>query len=218
MLNENFLSRLSDEFPEFYARIDEEARAEAARLRIAAKGDVGKALARARIEGAARLWWPYVKGSVPLAKRERDAMEGFSRLVLTVGHVVGHEPGGMEQARTHVAGVLRQSLDYERLKDLVDRRGKETAKDEAKAAAAGAGIMASVTAMMAPVTMFRSARRYARFVPAPARVAVAAVVVAALASVPFVAGFSAGHKAEQAARAGTAVSGASEDPDVLAAR
>lgn len=204
MLNETFLSRLGDEFPEFYARVDEQARSEAARLRIAAKGDVGKALARARIEGAARLWWPYVKGSVPLAKRERDAMEGFSRLVLTVGHVVGHEPGGMEQARMHVVGVLRQSLDYERLKDLVESRGKKAdGKDEAKAAVAGAGIMASLTTMMAPVTMFRSARRYVRFVPPPARVVVAAVVVAALASVPFVAGFSAGHKAEQAARAGT---------------
>ena len=218
MLNEGFLSRLHDAFPEFYAKVDEEARSEAARLRIATNGELGKALARARIEGAARLWWPYVKGSVPVAKREREAMEGFSRLVLTVGHVVGHEPGGMEGARSHVVGVLRQSLDYERLKDLVATRQKEQVKDEAKAAAAGAGIMASVTAMMAPVSMFRSARRYVRFVPPPARVAVAAVVVAALASIPLVAGLSAGHKAEQAARAGTAASGASGGPDALAAR
>lgn len=199
MLDERFLSRLSDAFPHFYARVDEEARAEAARLRIETGGDVEKALARARLTGTARLWWPYVKGSVPIVRRDRQAMEGFARLVLTIDHVVGFEPGGMEQARAHVVGVLREAIDYERLKDLLGRKD-----EEAKAAAAGAGLVATATAMMAPLTMARTAfanvRRYGKFVPPPARVAIAAVVVAALASVPIVAGYSAGRKAEQAAR------------------
>jgi len=196
MLNERFLARLSDAFPYFYARVDEEARAEAAKLRLESGGDVAKALARARIAGAARLWWPYVKGTIPFAKRDRAAMEGFTRLVLTVDHVVGFEPESMEAARTHVIEVLRNSLDVERLKDLVTRREK----DEAKGAVKGAGVMASVTAAMAPISMMRSARRYVRWLPPPARVAAGAVIVAALASIPFVAGLSAGNKAEQAAR------------------
>lgn len=200
MLSERFLSRLSTAFPQFYARIDEEARSDATRLLAATQGDVGKALARARLEGAAKLWWPYVKGSVPMVSRERDAMEGFSRLVLTVGHLLGHDPQSMEAAREHVVGVLRESLDYERLKDLVSRREKE----EAKAAAAGAGIMASITALMAPVTMARKGWRVVRFIPGWGRLAIAAVVVAAAASVPVVASYSAGRKAEDAARAGVA--------------
>lgn len=199
MLDEKFLSRLSKAFPEFYARVDEEARAEAAKLRIEANGDLAKALVRARLEGAARLWWPYVKGSVPFAKRERDAMEGFSRLVLTVGHVLSHEPGGMEPARDHVVSVLRQSLDVARLKELVTRREQE----EKAAAAAGAGVMATLTAMVSPISVARRGWKIARVIPGWGRVAIAAVVVAAAASVPIVAGMSAGRKAEQAARAGT---------------
>lgn len=200
MLDEKFLARLHDAFPEFYARVDEEARADASRLRTEAHGDVAKALSRARMAGAGRLWWPYVKGSVPFVRRERDAMEGFTKLVLTVGHIVGHDAGSMEAARAHVLDVLRKSLDYERLKDLVTRKS-----DDPDSAVAEAGIMASVTAMMAPLAMFRNARKYARFVPAPVRVAVAGVVVAALASVPLVAGYSAGRKAEDAARAASAI-------------
>ena len=199
MLNERFLTRLSQEFPGFYAKVDEEARAEARRLLDATQNDVGKALSRARLEGAAKLWWPYVKGSVPGVRRERDAMEGFSRLVLTVSHLLRHDLPSMEAAREHVLSVLRESLDYERLKDLVSRREKE----EAKAAAAGAGIAASITAMMAPLTMARKGWRYARLVPGWGRIAIAAVVVAAAASVPVVASYSAGRKAEDAARAGT---------------
>ncbi|HET6404627.1 MAG TPA: hypothetical protein VFH78_08260 [Candidatus Thermoplasmatota archaeon] len=199
MLNERFLSRLSDAFPGFYARVDEEARAEADRLRGQTQGDLDKALARARLEGAAKLWWPYVRGSIPMLGREREAMEGFTRLVLTVSHLLGHELPSMEAARVHVVGVLRESLDYERLKDLVDRREKE----EAKAAAAGAGVAASVTALMAPLAMARRGWRFARMVPGWGRIAIAAVVVAAAASVPVVATYSAGRKAENAARAGT---------------
>ena len=211
MLNERFLGRLSQAFPEFYPKVDDEARVEAERLRAAAGGDVGKALARARLEGAAKLWWPYVKGSVPVVRREREAMEGFSRLVLTVGHLLGHKPPTMEAARAHVTGVLRQSLDYERLKDLVGQREKE----EAKVAAAGAGIMASVTALMAPVTLARRGFRFARLIPGWGRIAIAAVVVAAAASVPVVAGYSAGRKAEYAARAGTqALERAGPDDDI----
>jgi hypothetical protein len=199
MLDDAFLVRLGQAFPYFYARVDEEARAEAAKLRIETGGDVEKALSRARLSGTARLWWPYVKGSIPLVRRDRDAMEGFSRLVLTIDHVVGYEPGGMEQARDHVAGVLRSAIDYERLKDLVTRED-----GEAKAAAAGAGLVATAGAVMAPLALARSlftnVRRWGKFVPPPARVAIGAVVVAALASVPLVAGYSAGRKAEQAAR------------------
>lgn len=199
MLNDRFLARLSDEFPQFYAQVDEEARADAARLRIQTQGDAAKALARARLEGTARIWWPYVKGSVPLLHRDRAAMEGFTRLVLTVDHVVGYEPGGLDASRDHVVSVLRSSLDVERLKDLVSRREKE----EAAAAAAGAGIMASATALMAPVNMLRGARKWARWLPPYARIAAAAVVVAALASIPLVAGYSAGRHAETEARSAT---------------
>lgn len=200
MLNDRFLARLHNSFHEFYARVDEEARSEAAKLRIEAGGDVGKALARARVTGAARLWWPYVKGTVPFLRRERAAMEGFSRLVLTVDHVVGYEPGGMEEAREHVCGVLRNSLDVERLKDLVARREKDEAR-----ASKGVGLVASFTAAMAPLSAMRSARTYAKWLPPPARVAAGAIVVGALASIPLVAGFSAGNKAEQAARKANAI-------------
>lgn len=201
MLDEKFLGRLRTEFPLFYEKVDREAAEDAVKLRLGTGGDVEKALARARLQGAARLWWPYVKGSVPFVGRDREAMEGFSRLVLTIDHLVGHTPNGMEGARAQVVGVLRQSLDYERLRDLVQRRD-----DESKAAAAaGAGLVASASALMAPVTMFRNVRKYGKFVPPPARVAVAAVIVAALASVPLVAGYSAGRQAERSARGGTTI-------------
>lgn len=199
MLNERFLGRLSRAFPEFYAKVDEESRAEATKLLAETNSDVPKALARARLQGAGALWWPYVKGSVPFVKRERDAMEGFTRLVLTVGHLLGHEPGSMEAAREHVVNALRQSLDVERLKDLVKRREKE----ETTAAVGAAGIAASITAMMAPISMARTGVRYARYIPGWGRIAIAAVVVAAAASVPIVAGYSAGQKAEKSVRDAT---------------
>lgn len=197
MLNEGFYSRLFEAFPGFYERVDEEAATEAAKLRVECGGDVEKALARARLVGAARLWWPYVNGSIPVVGRERAAMEGFTRLVLTVDHVVGWHPGSMEGAREQVVGVLRESLDYERLKTLVTRESKE----DAKAAAAGAGLVASVGALMAPITAIRTAGKWIRWIPGWGRVAVAGVLVAALASVPVVAGYSAGRQAEKAARA-----------------
>jgi hypothetical protein len=127
-------------------------------------------------------------------------MEAFARLVLTVDHLVGFEPGGMEASRAHVVAVLRDSLDVERLRDIVSRREQ----DEAKAAAAGAGIMASVATMMAPLTMLRRARTAVRWLPGWGRVAAGAIVVGALASVPLVAGYSAGRKAEAAARSADA--------------
>lgn len=198
MLNEPFLSRLSEAFPSFYARVDDEARAEAARLRTETGGDVEKALARARMVGAARLWWPYVQGTIPVVGKEQAAMEGFARLVLTVDHLVGYEPETMEAARDQVVGVLRHSLDFERLRDIVTREDSRSAK---AAVAGAAGLMASMSALMAPVTMVRTARKWIRFVPGWGRVAVAGVLAGALASVPVVAGYSAGQQAEKAARA-----------------
>lgn len=197
MLNERFLGRLEAAFPEFYARVNGEAANDAARLRAATGSDVEKALARARMEGAARVWWPYVKGTVPFVRRDREAMEAFSRLVLTVDHVVGYDPGSMEAARAQVLRALRASLDYERLRDLV----KSDAKKEAAGAAAGAGALASVGALASPIKAIRAARGALRWVPGWGRVAVGAVVVAALASVPVVAGYSAGRQAEKSARA-----------------
>lgn len=200
MLSEKFLRRLSDAFPAFYERVNEEAMREAARLREAARGDLEQALVRARLQGAAHLWWPYVKGSVPLVGREREAMEEFSKLVLTVDHLVGYQPPSMEAARDQVVQVLRNSLDYERLARLVKREADRDAKEKAAAGATGAGIAASLTALMSPVTAFRSLRRWVRFVPPPMRVAIGGVLAAALLSVPLVAGYSAGLKAEEAAR------------------
>lgn len=202
MLNERFLDRLADAFPQFYARVNGEAFEEAERLRAATDGDVEKALARARLEGAAKLWWPYVEGSVPLLHRDRAAMEGFTRLVLTVDHLVGYDPGSMEVAREQVVGVLRSSLDYERLKSIVTRDSRK----EAATAAASAGFMASVGALMTPIKVVRNARAAIRWVPGWGRVAVGAIVVAALASVPVVAGYSAGRQAEKSARSHHVVS------------
>ncbi|HUR69450.1 MAG TPA: hypothetical protein VM370_09405 [Candidatus Thermoplasmatota archaeon] len=196
MLNERFLARLRDEFPTFYARVDGEARDEAARLRIETQGDVAKALVRARLTGAGRIWWPYVKGTIPVVRRERDAMEAFSRLVLIVDHVVGYDPGSMDAARDHVVAVLRDSLDVERLRDIVARKEKE----ERVAAAGAAGLMASVAALVSPFKLLGQARRVSRWLPGWGKVAAGAVVVGALASVPLVAGMSAGHNAEKAAR------------------
>ena len=196
MLNEKFLSRLREAFPEFYARVNEEARHEAEELRRAAGGDVQQALVRARMMGAARVWVPYVRGTLPLVGNERPAMESFSRLVLTVDHVVGYEPPSMEAARDQVTNVLRSSLDVERLRRLLERDERQAAKG----AAAGAGVLASASALMAPITAYKQARRWMKFVPVPMRVAAGAVVAAAILSVPLVAGYSAGIQAEKAAR------------------
>lgn len=196
MLDEPFLSRLSAEFPSFYERVNADAMVRAARLRADAGGDVQKALARARFEGAAQLWWPYVRGSMPFIHADRAAMEGFASLVLTVDHIVGYVPPSMEAAREQTVTVLRSSLDYERLRRLVGSEEKEAGK----AAAAGAGLVASAGALMAPLSTLRQARRFVRILPGPARIALGGVVLAALASVPLVAGYSAGRQAERSAR------------------
>lgn len=198
MLSERFLGRLHNEFPSFYDRVNAEAMEEAARIQKETGGDLERALVRARLSGAASVWWPYVKGAFPLVGRDRDAMRAFSRIVLTVSHVVGHPPATMDAARDHVLGVLRQSLDVERLKRIVGGEA-EPAKEAAAGAAAGAGLVASMTAVMAPLNAFRSVKKWGRFMPVPVRVTVAAVIVAALLSVPLVAGYSAGIHAEKAA-------------------
>lgn len=196
MLSERFLHRLEDAFPHFYDRVNADALEDAVRLRQEAGGDLEKALVRARFEGARRIWWPYVRGTVPLGKDEMPAMEAFTRLVLTVFHLVGQPPATMEAARAKTVGVLRDSLDVERLQRLLGR----DEKDAAKGAAAGAGVVASMTALVAPIRAIRGARKWVRFVPVPLRVTLAAVVVAALLSIPLVAGYSAGQHAEDAAR------------------
>lgn len=196
MLSERFLLRLEDAFPHFYDRVNADALEDAMRLRQQTGGDLERALVRARFEGAGRIWWPYVRGTVPLVKNELPAMEAFTRLVLTVFHLVGQPPSSMEAARSRVVSVLRDSLDVERLRRLLGRDEKEAAKG----AAAGAGVVASMTALVAPLQTMRSARSWARFVPAPLRATLAAVVVAALLSIPLLAGFSAGQHAEEEAR------------------
>lgn len=200
MLSERFLARLEGEFPQFYERVNNESMHEAARYRAEAGGDVQKALLRARFDAAGRLWLPYVRGTIPFVGDERPAMEAFSRLVLTVDHLVGYVPPSMEAARVQVVEVLRNSVDYERLHRVLDRQEKEKAKAAAGATAATAGLMATVTTLMAPIQMYRSARSAVGFVPPQLRIALGAVVVAALLSVPFVAGYSAGMQAEKAAR------------------
>lgn len=199
MLSETFLSRLRAGFPAFYERVDQEAAVEAARLRAEAGGDLEKALMRARFESAGRLWWPYVKGSVPVFGDDQQAMEGFTRLILTVDHLVGYAPPTMEAARDQVEQVLRQSVDVERLKRVL---GRDT-RSAGETAAASAGIVASIGALWAPVKAWRSFRYGIRFVPPPLRIGIAAVVAAALASIPVVAAYSAGRQAERSARQAT---------------
>jgi hypothetical protein len=194
MLSDAFIARLSDAFPLFYARIDDEARLEAQRLLQEAGGDVDRAVMRARLDGAGRLWWPYVQGSMPIVGDDRAAMEAFARLVLTVDHVIGYRPQGVEGARQHVLDVLRHTLDVERLVKLVRSDG------EGKAAAAGAGLVASVAAFVAPLSVAKRALRWGRWLPVPARIAVGGAAIAALASIPVVAAYSAGRHAESAAR------------------
>lgn len=194
MLTDPFLDRMSEAFPDFYARVDAEALAEAQRLLRASNGDVPRALVRARMEAAGALWWPYIQGSLPFVGNEGAAREGFARLVLITDHVVGFRPQGMEAARTHVLDVLRGTLDVERLMRIA-RRG-----DEGQAAVAGAGIVASVTALVAPIGIARRVVRVAKWLPLPARVAIGGAAVAALASIPLVAAYSAGLRAERAAR------------------
>lgn len=193
MLSERFLARLHDELPSFYAQVEDAARLDAERYLAQANGDRAAALARARIRGAARVWWPYAKGSLPFVG-ERDAMKEFTRLVLTVDHLVGRQHATPDEAREHVVAVLRRSLDVERLKRIFGRDEKEAAKG----AAAATGLLASASALMAPLTAFRQMRGALRFVPPQARLAAAAVVAAALLSVPLVAGYSAGLQAERA--------------------
>lgn len=207
MLSDAFLGRLRAAFPAFYERVNNEAAVEAARLRAEAGGDLQKALMRARFESAGRLWWPYVKGTVPVVGDDQEAMEGFTRLVLTVHHLVGHAPPTMEAARERVEGVLRNSIDVERLQRVLRR----DTRSAGETAAASAGIVASIGALWAPVRAWKSFRYGIRFVPPPLRIAVAGVVAAALASVPVVAAYSAGRQAEKIARedAGIAEGGAS---------
>src|SRR5438067_7809646 len=148
MLNDRFLSRIEDEFPQFYARVAEQAAEDAVRIRQSVGGDAEKALVRARFESAGRLWWPYVKGTV---SKDRDAMEAFTRLVLTVDHLAGYHPLSMEDARRQVVDVLRNSLDVERLRKLV----------KSDKAAAG-GIVATATALLAPIGAARTAWKWLR--------------------------------------------------------
>jgi hypothetical protein len=199
MINERFLRRLEDAFPHFYDRSNADAMEDAQRILKETGGDVEKALLRARLESAARLWWPYVKGSLPLVGNDVPAMEAFTRLVLTVDHIVGTAPAGLPEARGQVVHVLRSSMDVERLRRLVAGSPAAPAAGGA-GAAAGAGVLASMGALVAPLQMFRRARSLSRFVPAPLKTTLAAVVVAAILSIPLLTGYSAGRAAERSAR------------------
>lgn len=193
MLGDTFLTRLSTAFPTFYERVNSEAAAEAERLRGETRGDMEKAILRARFEGATRLWWPYVKGSAPIVGDDADAMEAFTRLILVIDHLVGHHPASMEAARDQVVAVLRNSIDVERLRRLV-------ASDAKDSGAAKAGLVASFAAVMTPLSLAGRAGKLYRFMPPALRLTLAGVVVAALASIPIVAGYSAGRQAERTAR------------------
>jgi hypothetical protein len=190
MLNARFLSRIEEQFPFFYARVSEQAAQDAARIRSAVGGDVQKALVRARTEGAGRLWWPYVKGTVG---KDRDAMEAFTRLILTVDHLSGYEPASMDEARTQVVSVLRESLDVERLR-------RALSKPKVEGAAGAAGLLASAAALVAPVGAARKVWAVVRWLPDGILIAAGAVAAAAILSIPLVAGYSAGHHAERTAK------------------
>jgi len=194
MLTEGFFTRFAAAFPSFYARVDQEAAAEARRLLQETDGDVAQALSRARLEGAGRLWWPYVRGSVPVVGDDLPAMQQFARIVLTVDHLVGHPPASMDAAREHALFALRRSLDVERLAKLAGR------ENESHAGAATAGFLASAAALWAPISGVRRVTKAARWLPTPVKWGLGALVVASLASVPIVAGYSAGRQAERAAR------------------
>jgi hypothetical protein len=196
MLDEKFLSRMGQAFPAFHERVDEEAREDARRLLQEAEGDVQRALLHGRFLGAGRLWWPYVRGSVPVVGDDRAAMEQFARIVLTVDHLLGRPPASLEAARDRVLDVLRHSLDVERLARLAGREGP----DAGKATAATAGLLASLAALWAPVGTVRRVAKGFRWLPVPAKIGVGAIVVAALASIPVMAGYSAAHNAERSAR------------------
>lgn len=191
MLNDAFLARLSDRYPEYYDRANADAMEDASRILREVGGDTEKALVRARLESSRRVWWPYVRGAIPFVKDERPAMEAFSKLVLTVDHVLGVAPPTMEIARAQVVEVLRNSLDVERLKKLIAREPD---------AATSAGIVASMAALTAPLQSFRFVGKYGKWLPVPVRITLAGVVVAAVLSVPLIAGYSAGRQAELAAR------------------
>ncbi|MEA3202119.1 MAG: hypothetical protein QOE90_3547 [Thermoplasmata archaeon] len=194
MIDERFLARLSLAFPSFYERVDAEAAAAARSLLDESHGDVQRALVRARFEGAGRLWWPYVKGSVPVLGDDRAAMEQFTRIVLTIDHLVGHKPGSLERAREQVTDVLRASLDVERLGRLAGR-GRT-----GKAAAGTAGVFAGLAAVYAPIKAVRRVAGAVRWLPAPAKATLAGLALATAASIPIMAGYSAGRHAERAAR------------------
>lgn len=202
MLSQDFLSDLRAQFPEFYARVNEEAMRDASRLRAESGGDVNRALVRARVQGAASVWWPYVQGVVPVVGNRRPAMEAFTRLVLTVDHLVGYQPADMDTARRQVSHVLEEAIDAERIMKLVglDKKEEKAAAAGAAGAAAAGGMMASLTTLVAPFQTLRQARRFAKFIPFPARVAIGAAVMVTLASIPLMAGVSAATNAERAAR------------------
>lgn len=191
MLNDAFLGRLSDRYPEFYDRVNADAMEDASRILREVGGDTEKALVRARLENSGRVWWPYLRGVVPFVKNELPAMQAFAKLVLTVDHVLGVSPPTMEIAREQTVQVLRNSLDVERLGKLVSKEPE---------AAASAGAFASMAALTAPLTTFRNIQKYGKWLPVPLRITIAGVVVAAVLSVPLVAGYSAGRQAELAAR------------------
>jgi len=197
MLDDAFLGRLAHTFPEFYERVNEHAGHEAERLLTAAHGDPHRALVRARFSGAAHIWWPYVKGSIPMIGRDRAAMEAFTTHVLTIYHVVGYQPANMAAARDQVVGVLRAAVDVERLKDAV---GGLRGVDRETAVAAGMGALATASSVIGPLVRSKGLRRLAKAVPIPMRIAAGVVMATALASVPLVAGYTAGLKAEDAAR------------------
>jgi hypothetical protein len=189
MLHARFIARLEDAFPHFYDRANADAIEDAERLLKDTHGDVEAALHRARFEGAGRLWWPYVKGSVPFVGNDAAAMEVLTRLVLTVDAIVGLPPPTMKEARSHVVEVLENSLDVERLRRFV-------ASDKKAEGAAGGGLVAGMMALLAPVSMVKNARAWTRFVPASLLIVMGGVIVAALLSLPIMTGYSVGHQAE----------------------
>lgn len=196
MLDERFLARLSAQLPTFYERVNAESAAAARSLLEESRGDAHRAILRARLEGASRLWWPYVRGSIPVVGDDRHAMEQFTRIVLTIDHLLGYQPGGVEEAREQVVSVLRNSLDVERLARIAGRDGTKSGA----ATAAGAGFLASIAAAWAPIATVRRVAGAFKWLPPAAKWGIGAVILATLASVPIMAGYSASRNAERQAR------------------
>lgn len=190
MLDEEFVHGLDAAFPGAYERARGHVAGDRAQVLKLAASDEDRARFLVRPYGAALLWWPYMRASMPIGSNPAPAFEAVVRIVLLVDRLHGWEPTE-DEARAQIRRVLLHAFDPLELRTMFEKATGEGGK----LAWAAPVVTPIVMPFLTPGGWFKLARK------APFALAWSlAIVTATLASIPLVTGWSIASGADRDAR------------------